>query len=350
MSGLLKYVIELYDSQSIPHGVLIELTHTCNLRCLHCYVPSYIREKTGNNLSVSSLKDVFRQLHDMGVLKATLSGGEPLMRYDWYEIACAVKEENLYLSLFTNATCIDEVNANRIASLMPLEVEVSVYGGSKEVYDLATGRSGAFKAFERGLRLLKERNVSVFLKVVTMRETVKAYEETLRYAESIGFPIRVRFDPQLLPKADGANMQRLTDEEMVNIFLAEGLQGFYPQPLNKCSIGKKGLVIGPEGSLRPCIGFPQTIGNILSDPIAETWRRSHILRSLRELRDEDFHKCIACEHNEFCMPCLVMNILETGSIVRPSPEHCRIAANRRAAYNMLRERRKENVSKGSKKD
>ena len=130
---------ELYQ-KTISESMLFlahwELTYSCNLKCRHCYVSKDLgRQEFG----LDKAKEVINQLRELGCLYLVFSGGEIFCRKDFFEIASYARDQGFALRLMTNATKINQANIEKIAALLPLAVEISVYAASSQVHDLITG-------------------------------------------------------------------------------------------------------------------------------------------------------------------------------------------------------------------
>jgi MoaA/NifB/PqqE/SkfB family radical SAM enzyme len=160
------------ERRSVPISVAVELTHACNLDCEMCYLDLQPDKKIGA-LSTEEWKDVFEQLAQAGCLFLIMTGGELLLRRDWFELATHARSLGFALRLYTNATLIDDATADRIASLRPLGVEVSLHGARAETQDRIARKTGSFDKVMRGVGLLRDRGVPVLLKCVVSRHNFR---------------------------------------------------------------------------------------------------------------------------------------------------------------------------------
>ena len=141
----------------IPFFVHLDLTYQCNLECAHCYVVKENRPE----MTTSKIKKLLEELADMGTLYLQLSGGEIFLRKDFFEIAEYARKLHFALRISTNGTLIDEKTADKIASLYPERVSISVYSTNPQVHDRITGVNGSLENTINCARLLLERNVGV---------------------------------------------------------------------------------------------------------------------------------------------------------------------------------------------
>jgi sulfatase maturation enzyme AslB (radical SAM superfamily) len=151
-------------SEHVPYSVLWELTHKCNLKCVMCYNDPLSQPE----LSTDECLTILAQLVEAGTLRLTLTGGEILTRPDFFEIALEARKLGFALDLKTNGTLITPEAARRIASLAPLQVDISLLGACPETFDLIAGVSRTLERVLRGVRLLQYHGVRVKLNTLLM--------------------------------------------------------------------------------------------------------------------------------------------------------------------------------------
>ncbi len=139
--------------------VIWNLIRRCNLTCKHCYSISADKDFPGE-LSTAEVFTVMDDLKRFRVPVLILSGGEPLLRPDIFEIAHRAKEMGFYVGLSSNGTLIDESNIERIVAVGFDYVGVSL-DGIQETHDKFRRMVGAFDASMRGIRLCKARGIKV---------------------------------------------------------------------------------------------------------------------------------------------------------------------------------------------
>jgi len=142
--------------------VIWNLIRRCNLTCKHCYAQSADHDYAGE-LSTQEVFDVMDDLKAAGVPVLILSGGEPLLRPDIFEIAQRSKDMGFYTSLSSNGTLIDAPMADKVAALGFDYVGISL-DGLKETHDKFRRLEGAFDLSLAGVRLLHARGIKVGLR------------------------------------------------------------------------------------------------------------------------------------------------------------------------------------------
>ncbi len=149
------------DARRAP-VVIWNLIRRCNLTCKHCYATSADRDFDGE-LSTQEIYRVMDDLQDYGVSVLILSGGEPMMHPDLFDIAARAKSRGFYVGLSSNGTLIDKNNIGRIAALDLDYVGISI-DGMREVHDRFRRRAGAFDEALRGVRLCRRVGARVGLR------------------------------------------------------------------------------------------------------------------------------------------------------------------------------------------
>ncbi len=142
--------------------VIWNLIRRCNLTCKHCYALSADRDYAGE-LSTDEVFGVMDDLKAFHVPVLILSGGEPLMRPDLFDIAARAKAMRFYTGLSTNGTLIDEAMADRVAAAGFNYVGISL-DGLRETHDRFRRLDGAFDLSLNAVRLLHARGVKVGLR------------------------------------------------------------------------------------------------------------------------------------------------------------------------------------------
>src|SRR5580698_1340116 len=182
---------------NIPLNVQLDLTYRCNERCIHCYLD----HNDHGEMTTAEIKDLLDQMAAAGVFFLTISGGEILMRRDFFEILEHARRLMFCVKLKTNAVMIHEREADRIQALAPESVQISVYSHRPEVHDAITKLPGSLRKSIEGARLLVERGVKVIFANVLMRQSFYDYTGVQALATEVGAQFTV--DPTITPMMDG---------------------------------------------------------------------------------------------------------------------------------------------------
>ena len=322
-----------------PINAHLELTYSCNWRCVFCYNPRHFDRR---RLSAAEWLAVLDELRALGTLTITLTGGEPLAHPEFFRIAEGVRERAFALRIFTNAARIDDAAADRIAALLPLAVEVSIHGATAEVHDAATATPGSFAAAWAGIDRLLARNVSVVVKTPVTSLNEHQIDDVIAMIAARDLPLQI--DPHITPRDDGSTepLRYAASREAVRRTIAAGLgSGSIPVAERtaggtNCGIGRITLAVDPEGNVYPCMQWRQRpIGNVRSARLRELWHASDVRRDAAAMavavNDHFVEKGGPLAEYPFC-PALAMQ--ETGDPFVPDEgfrERAEIAAELRAA-------------------
>src|SRR5271156_7022942 len=123
----------------VPLSVHLDLTYRCNERCEHCYLD---HEDFGE-MTTAELKSLLKQLASAGVFFLTMSGGEPLVRQDCFELIEYARALGFNVKLKTNAILIGEREAKRLRALGVEQIQINVYSHRPDVHDGITKVQGS---------------------------------------------------------------------------------------------------------------------------------------------------------------------------------------------------------------
>jgi heme d1 biosynthesis radical SAM protein NirJ len=167
-----------------PSGpvVIWNLIRRCNLACRHCYSISADRDFPGE-LSTREIHAVMDDLWRFGVRVLILSGGEPLLRPDFFDIAHRAKAMGFYTALSTNGTLIDEPMAARIAQTGFDYVGISL-DGLRETHDRFRRCEGAFDRSLGALRLCRDAGLKVGVRFTLTRDNARDLPALLALVEA----------------------------------------------------------------------------------------------------------------------------------------------------------------------
>ena len=157
--------------------VIWNLVRRCNLLCKHCYSISADTDFP-NELNTQQVFEVMDDLKGFKVPVLILSGGEPLLRPDIFEIAHHAKAMGFYTALSTNGTLIDEGNIERIAAVDFDYLGISI-DGLRETHDRFRRKAGAFDASMHALRLCRDQGIKVGLRFTMTQDNAAELPQLL---------------------------------------------------------------------------------------------------------------------------------------------------------------------------
>lgn len=177
MFRISQYMKSLLDPAPVPPPrqppgpvVIWNLIRRCNLTCKHCYSTSADIDFEGE-LDTREVLDVMDDLKSFRVPVLILSGGEPLMRPDIFDVSRRAKEMGFYVGLSSNGTLITPDNIQQIADINYNYVGISL-DGMEKTHDYFRQRQGAFKESIRGIELCKEHGIKVGIRFTLTQDNV----------------------------------------------------------------------------------------------------------------------------------------------------------------------------------
>ncbi|WP_434515453.1 heme d1 biosynthesis radical SAM protein NirJ [Dechloromonas sp. ARDL1] len=188
--------------------VIWNLIRRCNLTCKHCYSISADTNFPGE-LSYEQVCTVMDDLKGFRVPVLILSGGEPLLRPDIYDIAKRAKAQGFYVGLSSNGTLIDENNIDKIAECDFNYVGVSL-DGLGATHDKFRRLDGAFEASLKGIRLCRDLGLKIGVRFTMTQDNAHDLPGLLKLVEDEGID---RFYFSHLNYAGRGNKNRKDDAQ-----------------------------------------------------------------------------------------------------------------------------------------
>ena len=171
--------------RDLPGPVVIwNLIRRCNLMCKHCYSISGDVDFPGE-LSTAEVFNVMDDLKSFRVPVLILSGGEPLLRRDIFEISHRAKSMGFYVGLSSNGTLITEHNIDAIAAVDYNYVGVSL-DGIGATHDAFRRRDGAFVEALSGLRLCRDRDLKTGMRFTMTMDNAAEFPKLLQLMDDEG--------------------------------------------------------------------------------------------------------------------------------------------------------------------
>lgn len=337
----------------IPFSFELEVTARCNNNCRHCCInlPAGDMKAREHEISFEEIKQIIDQGISMGAIWCLITGGEPLLRDDFFSIYLYMKKKGLLVSVFTNATLIGEEHVKLFQKYPPRDIEATVYGANRETYERVTRTEGSHAAFMKGLSLLLQKGIKVRLKAMALRSNLKEMPEIARFCRERTKDY-FRLDPFLHLRYDGNTIrnkeiraERLSAAEISALERAdperfEALQktcGVYVATdpsrtgcnhLFHCGAGYDSFNLSYKGLFRLCpsLWHPDCVYDLKRGNLREAWQT--FVPAVREMTSENKEfqdKCPVCPIINLCMMCPGHAHLETGAMDTPVEYFCRVA-------------------------
>ncbi len=336
--------------------VFWELTARCNLRCVHCRAEAQ-EDFASGELSTDEIIKVAHDVREAGDPIVILTGGEPLVRPDFFEIAGECTRLFTRVALATNGTLIDDPLAARIVNTGIQRVSISLDGARAETHDAFRGMRGSFDEALAGFDALKRAGASVQVNVTITRHNDAEIDNLLQLCLDRGADAFHIF--MLVPVGCGAQISddvRLSREEFESrlvwlfeksveladrihikatcapqyfrimrevsrrkgIAMPEAGHGMHATTRG-CLAGSAVCFISRIGDVQPCGYLPIRIGNVRETSFGNIWRESEDFAALRD-PNKLTGKCGVCGYRTVCMGCRARAYAESGDYLAEEPD------------------------------
>ncbi len=336
--------------------VFWELTARCNLKCVHCRAEAQ-EDFVAGELSTEEIYRVTDDIRAAGDPILILTGGEPLARPDFFDIAAYCTARFTRVAMATNGTLVDAALAQRIAATGIQRVSISLDGATAATHDAFRGQVGSFDAALRGFDALRDAGVSVQVNVTVTRHNEHEVEDLLTLVRARGADAFHVF--MLVPVGCGAEItddQRLSPqrtEEILTWLFQQQLalsgqvqikatcapmyfrimrevsrQQGIPLPTGGhgmhavtrgCLAGTNVCFVSRTGDVQPCGYLPVVAGNVRREPFADIWAHAGVFTDLRDT-ERLTGKCGACGYRKVCEGCRARAYALTGDYLAEEPD------------------------------
>jgi radical SAM protein with 4Fe4S-binding SPASM domain len=333
-----------------PSHPVWEMTTACNLHCIHCHTSG--GKSAADELDTQEGKRLISQLADVQEFRMlALTGGEPLVRPDLFELLAYAKALGFTNTMATNATLIDDQVARRLRECGVVIAAVSLDGFDPVTHDTIRGTPGAFDAAVRGMKALRRAGILLHVNITAMDYNMDQLDDLMALVDRLDTGILLMY--QLVPVGRGqeigeaaldlganerlirfmAHAQRTTRAIMEPVagpqywpFLLQR-SGIASGPLlhlaksvfHGCSAGRGFVYIKPNGDVWPCPFVEVTCGNVLQAPFSTIWQTSPVFRQLRRREELLEGRCGDCEYNRLCGGCRGRALATTGNYLAEDP-------------------------------
>jgi radical SAM protein with 4Fe4S-binding SPASM domain len=355
---LLLSVLLKAEENRVPLEVQLELTHRCNAQCVHCYcvVP---RSSEGpakqRELTTDEYAQLLDELAELGTLYLVFSGGEVLVRRDFFDIAASAKQRGFAFRVFTNGIGLTEQRIERLAALEPLTVELSIYSADPDVHDGITGVAGSFDRLLANVSRLKALGLRMYLKSTVMKPNLPGLERLHRLGKDLGVFLHMygcEVSPRIAGDVHGPDRYQLDEGELFDYFsnpvwrkrlipIPEASPEEAAMKRLACAPGLNGCCVDPYGNVLPCVALRLPMGNIRERPLRDLWSSMppSIQQFLAVRTYADLPECRSCELVNFCHRCHGDNLLARGADWRLCHVRARMVAS--AEHRLYRTRIRE---------
>ncbi len=329
-----------------PAHPVWEVTTACNLRCIHCHAssgkpkPDELNTEEGIRLldEIASLRE-FRML--------VLTGGEPLVRRDIFELLGYGKQIGLRFVIATNATLLTEEMALRLKSNGVVGLAISLDCANPEEHNFIRNHPQAYELAMRGIRVTKKAGLALQINFTATKYNMEHLEDTINLANNLGADIMLTYQLVCVGRGqdlEEASLRKEENQKLLSLIknrqrfsstIIEPVAGpqYWPYLLkgknvimskianiffHGCTAGRGLLYIKANGEVWPCPFIEVPSGNVKVRKLSTLWHESEVfqrLRNRKNLKDE----CRTCHLNEICGGCRGRAWASTGDYLADDP-------------------------------
>lgn len=323
MCGKRKGLQTLNSAVNAPRIISWNITLRCPLKCSHCYVDAGEHESDGV-LSTQEAFAVIDQIRATGTPVVVLSGGEPLLREDIYDIARYGTGQGLRMVMGTSGYLIDSGTAANLKDAGIRAVAISLDSDNPEVHDSFRGLDGVWERAVGALGHCRDAGIAVQINMSVMRSAISDVEGVIGLGTSLGvrdyqlfFPIPTGRARQIEPRSP-EEYEELIRQVLIRYRdagltirptcapqfrrIADGLGITSPGWGRGCLAGITYCRIFANGDVTPCPYLPVSAGNVRITPFYEIWNNSVLFAALRD-PDRLTGKCGRCSFRTICGGC-----------------------------------------------
>ena len=328
----------MLDQRFVPKWLAWEVTQKCNLRCVHCRCSSDMASSAGD-FTTEEGKKLLKDIADFSKPVVVLSGGEPLLRGDIFDLASYGTSLGLRMCMATNGTMVTDEICHKMRESDIKMVSLSLDGSSAAIHDDFRQCPGAFDGVVRAAETLRKNGRKFLINSSFTKRNQADIPEVLRLAKSLGAAAWYMF--MIVPTGRGEEIlnelisgedyeeilewhyrQEKTEDEILmrptcaphyyrivpQKAKAEGVT-FQRRSLSFSTGGGKGCIAAQSiclidcfGNVKPCSYFPRVAGNVKDTPFGEIWEKSELFNELRDFGSYK-GKCGECEYLNVCGGC-----------------------------------------------
>jgi radical SAM protein with 4Fe4S-binding SPASM domain len=324
--------------QHKPSLISWNLTKKCNLRCPHCYMEA--GRPATRELTTAECLGLLDEMQALGTEMVILTGGEPLLRKDIFEIARHASRRGLWVVMGTNGVLVTDKVAQTMVACGIKGVGISIDSVDPARHNSFRGGPNAWEYSARALEICRAHGLEVLVQTTIMEENYDEIPNLIAFARDRGaWSFNLYF---LVQTGRGRQMTELSPAktEAMLARLADVQDAYRPMLVrSKCApqfkqiayaLGKGGLESGgcmagtqycritPDGDVTPCPYMTVVAGNVLEQSFTDIWRTSPVLEALRDVRRLK-GRCGQCEFNELCGGCRCRAYAATGDYLHEDP-------------------------------
>lgn len=322
----------------LPIAGNFELTARCNFNCPMCYVHQSVEQvnEQGGELTARQWLEIAAAAQKRGMVFALLTGGEPLIRKDFFEIYDGLKKMGLMISINSNGSMIQGEILERFLKDPPLRFNISLYGGNNKTYENMCGLP-AYDRVKENIRTLRQAGVAVSLNLSITQHNCQDLE--LIYADAVELDVNVKASSYMYPPVRVNDEHygcgnRLTAIEAANSAVKWDLIRFNDEEFSlraqnmcklvdefkegcpmetdegvRCRAGSSSFWVTWQGKMLPCGMLTTPVADLKQQSFDDAW--DYIREETAKIRMPS--KCGSCVYKDICGVCAAVCFTETGS-------------------------------------
>ena len=326
------------NMEYVPKWIAWEVTQRCNLKCVHCRCSSDESSSEGD-FTTDEGKRLLSEIAAFAKPVVVLSGGEPLLRKDIFELASFGTSLGLRMCMATNGALVDDDVCRRMEEADIKMVSLSLDGSTAAIHDDFRQCQGAFDGVMRAAETFRRNGRKFLINSSFTKRNQADIPNTFRLAKSLGATAWYMF--MIVPTGRGEEImsELISSEDYEEIlewhYQQEKEEGeilmrptcaphyyrivpqkakeegvtFQRRSLSFSTGGGKGCIAAQSiclidcfGNVKPCSYFPRIAGNVKQTPFREIWENSPLFRELRDFKSYK-GKCGQCEFINVCGGC-----------------------------------------------
>lgn len=297
------------DRKSIPK-IVISLTNRCNLTCNYCCVDSKI--ENNKDLPLEEIKQMLDKVVKLSPRKIVISGGEPMLRRDFFEILEYL--HSIYdgkIQLATNATLINSKNINRLLKYI-FAFDISL-DGYDEISCSRVRGNGIFNHVTEVIKIIQNKgckNISVSM--VTGKHNVKDIDRFKEFCNSMSVNPMIKLFSKIGRGSSCAEMY-LDNKNDVKYYFQPTyfLKNKDLIKANTCRAGENQIFVNFDGNIYPCPLLQSKeylichVNELNETIINQIFSCNYdVLKKIDKIRTLNYEECTDCKYSMFCNNCL----------------------------------------------